>query len=658
MFDHCPFPSASSPDDADWWARLHEELAAEGIPTPLEELPADQVEAYFAAFPDEAALWTVPEGFTTASRADLARSPGLELTATVEDLLAGDEMSADDLVDVVAAAHRSVNWWTAVRAQATARLAEAWTCHVDPDRRPSRGEDERAYRLRHVEREALRRWQRGVPSRGTAVDPDGDPTEAATDRGAPGTREMADSEAATLARAFTIAEVSLACGISPTKVSGWLAVGQALADPDRLAATRQAAATGLLDEAKVTAIVRATDAVSDRVAQAVDGLIVPRTALPARDPETDGSPVDVEIRTLPRLRDELAAALMTLDPTGARARAEAARATRKVTLRRTDEAMGELRAVLPMPEAARILAVLDDAAERARAAGDGRTLYQRRADALTDLLLDDRCCTGCAPTTVRPQAASDGLVIDEVTGLTIDPTTGEIDPDPATTELGAGPRPPTGGRRRPRTQIILTVPWETVAGTGDAPGTLSGAGPLPAEAVRQFVADAMRHPEDVVWRCAIVSDDHATLLGLGSKSYTVRYRPPAGVRRFTTALYGHRCAFPGCDVAATFCDVDHVRPWPDGPTCTCNGIPLCRPHHRLKTTGMVGVRVTGDTGEPPGTLDWTTATGHSYRTRPPGHSPQTPEQVAATLVEPQRTSSRPTGASREGIGAGMFPDPS
>ena len=82
-----------------------------------------------------------------------------------------------------------------------------------------------------------------------------------------------------------------------------------------------------------------------------------------------------------------------------------------------------------------------------------------------------------------------------------------------------------------------------------------------------------------------------------------------------------------------FCDFDHVRPWPDGPTCTCNGIPLCRPCHRLKTTGLIDVRAVQDRGEPPGTLDWTTATGRSYRQRPPAQTPQTPAQLAATLVD-------------------------
>jgi hypothetical protein len=43
-----------------------------------------------------------------------------------------------------------------------------------------------------------------------------------------------------------------------------------------------------------------------------------------------------------------------------------------------------------------------------------------------------------------------------------------------------------------------------------------------------------------------------------------------------------RCRFPGCSIAAVFCDLDHVRPWPTGHTRDDNLICLCRRHHRIK----------------------------------------------------------------------------
>lgn len=634
MSEHPRLPADPLEDPA-WWARLYADLEAEGVPVPEEETPAEAAAALLAAFPEEAPWWVVPDGFTGGTVVDLARSPGVELTAAVEDLLMADDVPADVLLALVEAAHRSANQWAAVRAQLTARLADAWTTRLAVQR-PSRDPSERGRRLRQVEREALRRWRRGTPTRRLPLtDPDAD-----------GADDGDHGEAVALGRAFTIAEVSLACGVSRSKAAAWLATGSALAAPDRLTATAQAAARGLLDEAKVTEIVRATAPVDDRVAQAVDALIVPRAALPEPGPPADlgPGPLGVEISTVPWLKDELAAAMMSLDPEGARARAETAQATRKVTWRRLDPTMGELRAVLPVLDGARILARLDEEAH-SHGAEDPRTFFQRRADALTDLCLHEGCVDrGRDAAAPLSESGPSALVIDEVTGMSVDPDTGEITSHPADApgspeaQDRSGPpdgRPSDLGRRRgPRTQIVLTVPWETVAGIGDAPGTLAGYGPLPADRIRAFVHERLQQPEDLVWRCAVVTDDHATLLGLGTKAYTMSYRPPAGVRRFTTALYGHSCAFPGCDAPADRCDFDHVRPWPDGPTCTCNGIPLCRPCHRLKTTRLIDVRTVEGGAGPPGSLDWTTATGRTYRSRPPTQSPPTPEQLAATLTEP------------------------
>lgn len=49
----------------------------------------------------------------------------------------------------------------------------------------------------------------------------------------------------------------------------------------------------------------------------------------------------------------------------------------------------------------------------------------------------------------------------------------------------------------------------------------------------------------------------------------------------------HRtCVFPDCRRPARGCDLDHVIPYDQGgPTCSCNLVPLCRFHHRLKTHG-------------------------------------------------------------------------
>jgi predicted restriction endonuclease len=51
------------------------------------------------------------------------------------------------------------------------------------------------------------------------------------------------------------------------------------------------------------------------------------------------------------------------------------------------------------------------------------------------------------------------------------------------------------------------------------------------------------------------------------------------------------CRWPGCTRSARTCDLDHIVPWPDGPTTADNLIALCRGHHRLKTLGRFSISV-------------------------------------------------------------------
>jgi hypothetical protein len=76
-----------------------------------------------------------------------------------------------------------------------------------------------------------------------------------------------------------------------------------------------------------------------------------------------------------------------------------------------------------------------------------------------------------------------------------------------------------------------------------------------------------------------------------------------------------RCRFPGCRTPATRCDLDHNDPWPAGTTNCDNLCCLCRHHHRLshQAPGWTMHRLPG------GGLAWTTPSGDTITTHPPGY---------------------------------------
>ena len=79
--------------------------------------------------------------------------------------------------------------------------------------------------------------------------------------------------------------------------------------------------------------------------------------------------------------------------------------------------------------------------------------------------------------------------------------------------------------------------------------------------------------------------------------------PPAWMRDLVI-LRDPRCVFPHCQRDARACDLDHTIPYddtgPPGQTSPDNLAPLCRRHHRAKTTGRWQYRRLPD-----GTYQWT-----------------------------------------------------
>lgn len=152
----------------------------------------------------------------------------------------------------------------------------------------------------------------------------------------------------------------------------------------------------------------------------------------------------------------------------------------------------------------------------------------------------------------------------------------------------------------PHTTISVTIPIDSLAGLSDQPGVINGFGTIPAEDARRLAAGDSR------WRHVLTSHTTGAVLDVGSLSY----RPPAQLARHVRLRDG-TCRFPGCEVPARECDLDHLIPFPAGPTSADNLNALCRRHHRLKHDG--GWRAEGRPGS---ALRWTSPQGGWTTTYP------------------------------------------
>lgn len=99
--------------------------------------------------------------------------------------------------------------------------------------------------------------------------------------------------------------------------------------------------------------------------------------------------------------------------------------------------------------------------------------------------------------------------------------------------------------------------------------------------------------------------------GLGPPPASDRYHPSDQLDRFVRAR-DRRCRFPGCRARPVRCDLDHVVPYPCGPTSAANLCCLCRHHHRLSHQAPGWrLRHLADGG-----LEWTLPGGGSIATHP------------------------------------------
>jgi len=117
-------------------------------------------------------------------------------------------------------------------------------------------------------------------------------------------------------------------------------------------------------------------------------------------------------------------------------------------------------------------------------------------------------------------------------------------------------------------------------------------------------------------------DGHVTVkpvIDLNDRLSTEAYEIPDRIRQ-QVLLINPTCVFPFCGRKSRGLDLDHVIPWPLGPTATDNLAPLCRSHHRAKTFGGWTYRVIT-----PGTYAWRSPHGYTYRTERSGTTDTGPD---------------------------------
>lgn len=557
----------------------------------------------------------------------------------------------DEVVDLAMGSQRLAGWALWCQLAAAARLIRAWSAWSpigdsdhDSCENGEDGDRNLAVRLGRVADRGQRSARRDV-----------DPRELALD--------------------FVSAELALACGLSRSAAGHRVVTANILVVEGRHPRVGRLARAGLVEWGKLHLLVTRLSAVEPRVAEQVERRLIPdgdldctRGPLHVRRSRRDpGADLPFVTRcTLPQLRAAIDAALHAIDPDGAEDRAGRARQDRSVTAEPESDGVARLTARGPAEAVEAIMADLDDAAATAKARGDARTCDQIRADEAFHRLTQGAYGAPANPTSSSTGAgagtgsgagpAAGGAARDATDDAGGDATGDDADHGAGVDREGEGCAASDGretsetsedhggggeesfvgrdGRARRRTQVSLTMPLATWLGLASQPGQLDGYGSVAAALARQIAADAARRdPATTTWRCVVTDDEHATVVGIGRPIVTPNHDAPLRVAALVRTAEGH-CVFPGCTTPARRCDLDHRQPFPEGATCTCNLQPLCRGHHRLKTTGHLTVRLVQpgeDDDVPPGTLEWTTRAGRIYRSMPSQPVPPALEQALIRL---------------------------
>ncbi|MGW9403772.1 DUF222 domain-containing protein [Arthrobacter sp. NPDC055585] len=275
---------------------------------------------------------------------------------------------------------------------------------------------------------------------------------------------------------------------------------------------------------------------------------------------------------------------------------------RRVMFQPLPDGMSCLSAIIAAEKGQAMFAALTGAAKAGKRTGDPRTMDQLRADTLTALLQGEPEDTE-TPTDLSTRTESE---------IETPPGSGSRAGSPAErkADTATGPRSNKRPRRaerhrnrnqnrsKVRTEAMVLINADTLAGIDENPAELNGYGPISAETARAMILEALH------WTPLLQDPATGEILNVGRTR-----RIPAGLKRWLQARDG-TCRFPGCSVTVTHAEIDHTKPFSHGgPTDHSNLEHLCPKHHRFKTLGHWKAR------QPEaGTIEWDSPTGRTYRT--------------------------------------------
>ena len=369
----------------------------------------------------------------------------------------------------------------------------------------------------------------------------------------------------------------------------------------RLSATLDLLAAGGIDYRRAHILTDLLGTCSEPVAHTVQAIVLPRA------PGLTPGGLAAAVRR----------ALARVDAAALRRRHTRARRAADVGYWPTADGMARLFADLPLPVAAACADAVRAYAKVQHTQGDDRPIGQIRTEILTDLILRPW------DTTRPPVTGQVTIHLTIPTQTTATRTSGQT----GTGRTGPGARcTGTGGVLADDAaeadvdgQVITAAQCRELLGQLQASRLFlalhTADGRLTAVATPAQLRRAARRTR----RTRRAGRDRADRPGLRPPPATGDYRPTRELDRHVRTR-DRTCRHFGCTRKAIHADLDHHRPWPDGPTQICNLCAYCRTHHRLKHQAPGWTRHL----LPDGTLRITTPTGTTRTTRPPGPEPDPP----------------------------------